>query len=317
MFLLMLTAIILLSVTRQALADPPPITGGYSITATVPGNPPTIGATITDPVSGADFTAATQTVTGTCAAGTIVKLTKNGVIAGSTICDISSHFSLQISLFPGLNDLIATNYNFGNLPGPVTPTVIVSYALPVTPTAAPPPVTDSGATSVDTSAVTSSATAPSAPGFYIDSAAIYRSAYTGETVHWPFVIAGGVAPFAVSVDWGDGRTDLYSRSEPGTFDIDHTYTKSGPQGNSYAVKVLVRDKVGHQITAQFVSYIHNRNTALAVTADAGGTPASKLLVAWPMWGIAFGMVPIFWLGETWVKWRAGKAATAIAASKVV
>ena len=70
-----------------------------------------------------------------------------------------------------------------------------------------------------------------------------RGAFPKEQLTWPIIISGGgSAPYAVSVDWGDGKaSDISSQPFPGSFDIKHAYDDAGVY--NIIVKVVDRDGV--------------------------------------------------------------------------
>ncbi len=74
-------------------------------------------------------------------------------------------------------------------------------------------------------------------------------AYPGEPVDIYAEFTGGVAPFSVTVDWGDGSScpgdgtclvDPMEDSMPGLVDADYTYSSEGP----YTITVMVTDANG-------------------------------------------------------------------------
>ena len=80
------------------------------------------------PTTGQSFTVNPITVEGTCPAKTLVKVFKNGVLAGSTPCQASGRFTIPIDLLIGKNDLTALAYNANDDPGPDSPAVSGSMA---------------------------------------------------------------------------------------------------------------------------------------------------------------------------------------------
>ena len=84
------------AVTPLPIPDPQP--GGFGLEAVKKQAPPTMGATITTPSSGASFSSSPITVNGLCPQGLLVQLYNNNVMVGSVMCDNGS-FSIEVSLF--------------------------------------------------------------------------------------------------------------------------------------------------------------------------------------------------------------------------
>ena len=98
------------------------------VSAIVPGPAPTIGATITQPVSGLILLDKnTVEVSGTCEVGTFVVINDNSLAVGSTICSQAGIFNLTVQLLIGDNTLSALDYDNMNQAGPTTPPVMVIY----------------------------------------------------------------------------------------------------------------------------------------------------------------------------------------------
>lgn len=181
--------------------------GGYAVVAApVPKVAPTIanipsGRTVTtnDPLP----------IKGSCPGGTLVKVYKNEVLAGAALCQ-GGGYQVSIDLFVGNNSLIARAYNANDVVSPDSNVVSVQLVLP-------------GGTTKGTDQLNVQG-AP-AGQFYATSQVSHRGANVGETMTWPITLSGGQAPYAVSISWGDGKTDLMSRGTAGQFDLSHAYDK--------------------------------------------------------------------------------------------
>jgi hypothetical protein len=273
-FLTLVAGLFLASITRTAWSANG---GSYAVNAVVPAPRPTKPAVITSPANGASFDKNPIDVVGTCQAGSIVKIFKNGILAGSVICDSGGHFKLPIDLVVGRNDLTAVPYNILDQPGPTSATVTVTLTTP-----------------------------PGGFGFstelILQSVNYYRGIQPGEEISWPIEIVGGLAPYAVSIDWGDGTTDLVTRLAPGSFTVKHTYKKFGTgYMNSYPLIIRATDSAGHQAYLQLTTIV---GVSTGTNSSSGGAakPTSqsglqKLLVIWPLWIVILLMIISFWLGE--------------------
>lgn len=237
------------------------------------GDPPTTPAAITTPSNGQTFTNIPITVAGLCPNGTIVKIFKNGVFAGSVPCKNGS-FSLQIDLFPGRNDLIARVSDALDQDGPDSATVSVTF---------------------------NDARFGGAPANRISLTSNYvrRGTNPGDTLTWPIILSGGTGPYAISVDWGDGKPNtLMSREFPGVFDINHIYASPG----TYNIIVKATDKNGD---AAFLQVVGVANGALsgqnnAKVNEAGQTDQARN-AGLPIFPVLGGLIILgilsFWLGS--------------------
>jgi hypothetical protein len=245
--------------------------GSVGMEGRISAPPPTTAATISIPRTGQAFTTLPVTVSGICPNDLLVKLFKNNVFAGSVQCTNGS-YSLIIDLFDGQNDLIARVYDALDQAGPDSNTVTVSYNT-------------------------------SQPGFKdrvsLTSPIAKKGANPGELLKWPITLSDGEGPYALSVDWGDGKTpDLLSREFPGDFEIQHVYDKPGV----YNIIIKATDKNGGVAYLQLVGVANgplSQDTGNASNTDsnnAGTQSKTKIL-----WQPAAFLIPFiiatFWLGK--------------------
>lgn len=250
-----------------------PQSGSTGLQGKISSPPPTSGATISLPRDGSSFTTLPVTVSGICPNDLLVKVFKNNVFAGSVQCKGGS-FSILIDLFNGRNELTAKVYDALDQAGPDTNTVVVNY-------------NDNKAVEVSRVTLTSN---------YAK-----RGANPGQVLTWPIVLAGGTSPYAISVDWGDGKSaDLISQSFPGIFDIKHTYESPGV----YNIIVKATDKNGGVAYLQLVG-VGNGPLSQETGSSSGsgnksadGPTQTKTRILWEPAAI---MLPImlstFWLGK--------------------
>ncbi|HSX02759.1 MAG TPA: Ig-like domain-containing protein [Candidatus Saccharimonadia bacterium] len=270
-FVLVLCGLLLGAYSVTATAANTTGGGQYTVGAVVNGPRPVKPAIITSPVNGQVFQTNPITVVGTCQPATLVKVFKNGILAGSVLCDASGHFSLQIDLVIGQNALTAVSYNANDQAGPESPAVNVTLVAPA------------GGLGFSTELI-------------IQSTSYYRGVQPGEQVVWPIELVGGQSPYAVSVDWGDGTSDLLTRLAPGPFTASHVYRKIGTGYlNSFPLIIRATDAAGHTAYLQLTTIV-SQSTAASSTAQ----PAKKtfdLVMLWPIWIVLLLMVVSFWLGE--------------------
>lgn len=111
----------------------------YDVTAIVPAPPLTSPAVITQPANNQHVTTASFDVRGDCPAQAYVKLYRNAVLSGASLC-VDGHFSVQTLLAAGANELKAHVFNLTDQEGPSPAAVMVHFDLPTTieaPAAAP------------------------------------------------------------------------------------------------------------------------------------------------------------------------------------
>jgi hypothetical protein len=271
LFLLLCLGIILASMSMKAGAsDAAPKNGAYSVTAVVSGPRPTSPANITSPASGQSFTANPIQVSGTCPDKSLVKVFTNGIFVGSAICDQSRRFNLQADLIIGTNALTALAYNALDQQGPESPTVNVTLVFP-----------------------------GNGLGFsqqlLLQSSNYYRGAMPGDKISWPLEIVGGVSPYALNFDWGDGKSDLLTRPQAGPFNLEHTYDKVGGYLGTYVLKVKATDAAGNHAYLQLTSIVNAPSGATTKSSPVFTTPNFKFI--WPLWVVLLLMVLAFWFGE--------------------
>ncbi len=250
------------------------------LTGTISSPPPDTAATISVPSNGQSFTELPVPVRGTCPEGTLVKLFKNNVFAGSVQCEGGS-YEISIDLFTGENEIVARVFDELDQAGPDSNIVNVTF--------------------VDDRA-------GSGPRVSVTSNFAKRGVNPGQTLTWPIIISGGSGPYAVSVDWGDGKSpDLQSVAFPGNLDIKHVYDAAGV----YNVVVKVSDNNGGVAFLQLVAVANGPLTQVGPNgepldefqnAEGGGSTffasgSNTLLVWWPATITLPFVVTTFWLGK--------------------
>ena len=266
--LAVLFSVVSINVLRQP-AQAAQEQGSVGMEGRISSPPPTQGATISIPRSGQSFNTLPVTVSGLCPNGLLIKLFKNNVFAGSVECNNGS-FSMIIDLFDGQNDLVARVYDALDQAGPDSSTVSVTF------TNATP--TFSGRVS-------------------LTSTIAKKGANPGEVLTWPITISDGDGPYALSVDWGDGKTpDLISQAFPGTFNIQHVYDKPGV----YNIIIKATDKNGGVAYLQLVGVANGPLSQESAEADDNSTAATieKTILLWqPAAALLPLIVATFWLGK--------------------
>lgn len=271
-FMMLLCGVLLLAMTTATKA------AELRVTATVLGDPPPFAAVITEPRDGQRFSAIPIDIEGTCPPDSIVKIYRNDVFGGSVLCSAGQTFALKSDLFINKNTLIARVFNLAGLEGPVSKPVVVYY---------------------DKSA------GPGITQLFLDSETLYRSFFTHEKISWPVEIGGGKAPYAVSVDWGDGTSDVISLQKAGKFTISHIYTEPGGYKGSYKISIKASDSQDGTAYLEVVVIVNDIKTATAAPTGRDDSDSlafwqnlyKRILLMWPFYITAVLMLVSFWLGE--------------------
>ena len=250
------------------LETPAPKPGSFGIEATKKQPPPSRGATISTPGNGASFSNSPITVSGICPTGLLVQVYNNNVMVGATMCTNGS-FSVQVGLFPGVNELTVIVYDDLGQAGPISNTVQVTY-------------TD---------------THLGAFGQQITLTSTYgrRSAATGSQLTWPLQLSGGTGPYAFSIDWGDGsKPELKSQALAGLVSIAHTYKKAG----IYTVNITVTDTHGVTAFLQVVAVASGQVDEAATASTDNKESAARPQILWiPTIVALILLIPTYWLGK--------------------
>lgn len=263
------------SITGNAYAQSAPMpenpqSGSVGLEGTISSPPPSRGATITSPSNGRAFSTLPVTVTGLCPQGTLVKIFSNNIFIGSSTCT-NGAFTANVDLFNGDNDLIARVYDDLDQAGPDSNTVRVTF---------------------DDAQF-------SGFGGRVSLTSNYAriGANPGSTITWPVILSGGSGPYAMSVDWGDGKPPtLKSIPFPGTINLEHIYDKAGV----YRIIVKATDTNG---TTAYLQLVGVANGAVSSSANSTNgkdkviTITRTQILLWPSL-VAIPLILLtFWIGR--------------------
>lgn len=247
------------------LPTPDPKPGSFGVEATKTKEPPAVAATVAVPGSGASFSTSPITVSGTCQTDLLVQVFNNGVMVGSVLC-VGGSYSLQVSLFAGINEITAIVYDELDQPGPASNVVTVTY-------------TDTRFTSF---------------GQLVTLTSSYgrRATPAGSQLTWPFQLTGGVGPYALSIDWGDGsKAELKSQTLAGLISLAHAYKKAG----IYTVNINATDANG--VTA-FLQVVAVSSGKVDATPEEETVAAQRIVILWIPAAAALFLLPLsFWFGR--------------------
>ena len=251
------------------LPNPSPAPGSYGLEVTKRQPPPTTTASIAAPANGTAYSTSPITVSGSCTNDLLVEVYDNGALVGAINCQ-NSTYSIQVSLFTGTNDINATQFDDLDQASPDSNHISVTY------------------NNADFQAFGTLVTLTSDYG--------RRAASPGADLTWPLLLSGGTGPYAVSVDWGDGKpVELKSQPLSGQFSVDHAYAQSG----IYHVVVKVADTNGVSAFLQLVAVANGTPTAgSTVGTSGGGSTGTVTKVLWLPTAVGLVLLlPTYWLGR--------------------
>jgi hypothetical protein len=266
---LILFSLLAISVSGPAVfAIQNPQSGSIGIEGTIPSTPPSRAPTIATPTNGQSFTSTPITVTGLCQSGLLVKLFSNNVFVGSTVCTNGS-YTIQIDLFSGSNQLYAEDFDALDQSSPSSNIVTVTFNPPST------------VSSTNLLLITSN---------YAE-----RGADPGTVLTWPISVSGGTAPYALSIDWGDGTpTSLLSEQYPGAVTLSHTYSSAGV----YEITIKATDKNGQLAFLQLVGVANGATTSNPTGSKNSPNTIREVIIVWIPAALTVILLPIaFWLGR--------------------
>lgn len=252
---------------QSAAALQNPQSSSLGLEATVPGTPPTQAATIAVPSNGQVFTSTPITVSGLCKTGLLVKIFANNVFVGAVTC-VNGSYSLKVDLFSGRDDLVAKVYDALDQQGPDSNLVTVTF-------------NDAQFAQFGTHVALTSSYAR-------------KGADPGTPLTLPLIISGGRAPYALSIDWGDGNgSDLKTEAFAGTVNVAHTYTQAG----IYAIVAKATDSNNTSAYLQIVG-VANGKVNGALSNSGQSTTITRNIVLWqPLLAVVPLLLIAFWLGQ--------------------
>jgi hypothetical protein len=286
--ILLLTFIPTMVASRSVASAAAEDTASYATYGVVLGPTPKTAPTIANLTNGQTFTTSDPLgVEGTCPVNTLVKIFKNDILAGATVCQ-GGVYHLLIDLFVGNNSLVARAYNANDIVSPDSPIVSVQLNLPG---------------SLTNSSDRLNTTGAPAGQFYITSEQYHLGANVGDTMTWPLTIIGGQSPYAVNVSWGDGKSDLISRSAAGQFTVSHVYSKPSSNGSDTVV-VKATDGAGANAYLQLIAIASGSAPAPGIVGSVTGgySKSTVIRTAWQLFGVSMVVVLSFWLGEKREAW---------------
>lgn len=270
-----------LTMITVGAASPGPQSGSIGLSGTVPGNAPKIAAVIKKPNDGQHFTTTPVTISGTCEGSTLIELYKNDIFAGSTPCT-NNAFTLDIDLMIGQNKVVAKTYDALNQAGPDSNSLTLYYDALAPQAASQTDLYFDGSQLI------------------LNTSAVFRGSFPGQSFDVPIGILGGTPPYAVNVEWGDNTNKVVSRDSSETFSLAHAYAKAG----TYQITIQATDAKGRIAFLTVAAIVNGQVATAAATIAGSGTTGltgnetiNSLLILWPLYTASFAVVVSFWLGE--------------------
>lgn len=283
--LLLLTGFAMVSIGSGTSAD---TTISVTIGGVMPGPPPSSAPTFSPSIAnGQRFAALPITISGSCTSGLRVVVERNGQVAGQVYCSSSGSFSLQIDLVPGRNELVVRQFDAADQASPPS-SILVVYYDPPQPKA--PSVRSGGSPISNIPSLISSASA-----FLITSSFNSHSIFPEQEFDFPFKVEGGIEPYAVQIDWGDGKSSLISLSKSGSHNALHSYAGPG----KYKVVLKATDGSGALAHFQTALTVNGKT----VVPPATTMPEQRFVFLWPIFIVVVTLVLGFWLGDRYEKGR--------------
>ena len=136
------------------------------------------------------------------------------------------------------------------------------------------------------------------PPFVITGEYLYSTKRVDQTFAFDLGISGGTAPYALTVDWGDGTTTDITQRNQSALTISHVYKRSG----NYVVLVRGVDAADQPAVLQLSAVVvaPNELAGGGATSSSGGLTGGLrqwVWIVWPVYILVTLMVVSFWIGE--------------------
>jgi hypothetical protein len=295
------------------------VSGGVNVSLKVVTPAPTVGAVITSPEHQSKVSKPLLELTGTCLAGSYVLFYTNARLAGSASCQTEGSFQAIIQLQEGNNTVQAQNYDTFDQAGPATDPITVLYDAPILPAPLEVNAPEEIIVQPDLPVLpTPALPAPTCKEIQPNSdvkeltlsiPCITRDVFVGEKIEVPVWISNGIAPYALSVDWGDSeQPTLYSFNAAGRHVVSHTYTL--PQTKRLVFRLA--DASGESYRVEAVMEV-NGDSATATTGGgnlitqiADSISRNWLELTVPVYWSIVALFLGFWVGDLFQRYFGAK-----------
>lgn len=229
--------------------------GSYDVNARVDYPAPTQAAVIDPSLHNTNVADAYFNVYGTCEIASpyfIISIVRNNTVIGSTNCKPDGTFTLNVSLVEGTNVLVARSSSTSNLYGPDSQPATITLTLPppttnpdpnpgiIVPTANEPGDSSTRAPNTITREQNIAINEGARKNLRITTTDAFGVINDEDGTSVEIIIDGGLAPYTVTINWGDGSVESKVVDLPSKYTFKHTYKKA----DTYHVTGEVRDAVG-------------------------------------------------------------------------
>ena len=285
-----LVTAILVGVFAVLFTSSPAKAETIDVSASVLAPLPSDAAVILSPIDQTHFNEPTITVTGTCPTeGAYVVIVRGDIPAGVAACE-GGGFTLSLSLLEGANPLTALVYNSTDNPGPASPVVTVFYDPPVHPPPSDTPPTSNPSATILTPLLPQRGPSTCLARPIIFSYEPYSPVQNKDNVWtWKLTIRQGCPPYKLTINWGDGVTEVHELHEDGSYTFTHIYNRVG----TFYPNFTVTDSRNTSASLQLLAIIDSKlidafpdTAAPAQTDPIGMLITSGLLIAGGVIGLA-------------------------------
>lgn len=219
------------------------------VTATVPAPIPVGTPVFTAPDEGTVTDTDSVNFAGTCPIITpavIIALHDGSTLLGSGLCQNDGTFAVTASLTSGTHTIIATVVTITGDNGESSTPLHITYTPPPVPVT---PSTPSSPARPHTPANTNTPSDVSIAPLDIISEKPFIAFKSNLKAEWRGRFAGGVPPYVVTINWGDGKSDIYNVSGNDLQVFTHQYR----QNRLYAFSITVQDNSGLSLKRNYVA----------------------------------------------------------------
>ena len=269
---------------------------------------PSAPAIILSPDDGFQTSTGIVEVSGTCPSATppnIVVILENSTAIASTPCLPDDTFAVTITLQAGTRVLSAQIFNITEDPGPSSPSITAIYTPP-TPPSPPvdptpvPPSPNEPTTALEQKPPTRPTTSP-----VITTERPFFTYGPNSPVTWEGSISGGVAPYTITLNWGDGSSTSYEVSDASKLRYSHYYREI----DTYYITVTIQDATGTRFTNTYaaVSPYVEKDGQTDVQAPSGiqnlfpGNGNMTRTVIFTLYGVATLLVGLIWFEARYIR----------------
>ena len=266
----------------------------YQVTANIQAVIPNQPAVILSPLSGTSYDHNLITISGNCPVtnpAILISIWRKNQVIGTAQCDEVGTYRLSVTLLPGINVLVPKVVTVTGGEGKEGAEITVTYNAPVSET-----------TKTTREIVTNAPDASATPSqLILTSNVSYVVFSANSTVLVDSIINGGVKPYNLTVDWGDGNIETLAIDKTGSYTHSHKYLDTLTRRITFRVFDSANNSALLQITAV------NLARPLTVTSPLTYNPRASGFISVPKSWFSYGVITItalgFWAGQIFEQGR--------------